>query len=166
MTGEYTFRPFNEDDLDMVARWLTSPDVAVWYRDPDYIDELEDHLADKRIRQQIVSFKGVPFAYLQDYDVYGWKDHHLSFLSNGARGLDTFIGASDMIGSGHGTRFIRSAVKKLFQDGAPALGIDPDPQNIRAIRAYQKVGFKGDREVQTEWGRFRIMHLNAGAHTL
>ena len=160
MTDDYSFRALNVDDLNVLAQWLKSPDVAYWYPDPDYIDDLEEHLDDDRVRQQIVSFRGTPFAYLQDYDVHGWEDHHLSFLPKGSRGLDTFIGSGEMLDQGHGTKFLHAAIQKLFNEGVPALGIDPDPLNKRAIKAYLNIGFAGDGEIQTEWGIVRIMHLS------
>ena len=30
----------------------------------------------------------------------------------------------------------------LFEEGAPRVVIDPDPKNLRAIRAYEKAGFR------------------------
>lgn len=34
---------------------------------------------------------------------------------------------------------------RLLAEGAPALVIDPDPSSERAVRAYQRAGFAGDR---------------------
>jgi aminoglycoside 6'-N-acetyltransferase len=38
---------------------------------------------------------------------------------------------------------------------------DPDPSNLRAVRAYEKAGFRKDREVDTPDGRALIMVRNA-----
>ena len=46
-----------------------------------------------------------------------------------------------MLNRGHGSAFIRAHVERLFADGSPAIGTDPDPANARAIRAYAKAGF-------------------------
>lgn len=161
MSDDYEFRAMTADDLPMLAQWLQTPDVAYWYSDPDYIDELEEHLLDDRINQRIVSFQGVPFAYQQDYDIHGWPNHHLGFLPSGSRGLDTFIGRAKMIGTGHGKAYLALATQHLLGQEVPALGIDPHPENKRAIRAYEHVGFQGDRVLETEWGRVRIMQLEA-----
>ena len=161
MSNDYEFRAMTSDDLPMLADWLQTPHVAYWYSDPDYIDELEEHRQDDRIDQKIVLFQGTPFAYLQDYDIDGWPDHHLGFLPSGSRGLDTFIGRAKMIGTGHGKAYLAQAAARLLGQNVPALGIDPHPENKRAIRAYEHVGFHGDKVLETEWGRVRIMQLKA-----
>lgn len=160
MLDKINFRKFGVTDLDMVAEWLKSPDVALWYQDADYVDDLEEQLEDSRINQQIVLNGEVPFAYVQDYDIHGWNDHHLSFLPRGARGLDTFIGPPEMLGKGLGTLYLQAITDWLFANKVPALGIDPDPNNKRAIRAYQNVGFRGKDEIETEWGSVRLLSLS------
>ena len=89
----------------------------------------------------IVSHEGRPFAYIQDYGPHDWAMHHFGHLPPGSRGIDQFIGEPDMIGRGHGSAFIRAHVDRLFAEGAPVVGTDPDPSNARAVRAYQKAGF-------------------------
>jgi aminoglycoside 6'-N-acetyltransferase len=37
---------------------------------------------------------------------------------------------------------------------------DPDPANARALRAYEKAGFRRDREVDTPDGRALLMLRN------
>lgn len=160
MSDKINFRQFVAADLDIVSKWLSTPDVAFWFPDPDYVDDLEEHLEDNRINQQIVMFGETPFAYVQDYDIHGWIGHHLSFLPKGSRALDTFIGNSEMLGRGYGTAYIQAISDLLFANEIPALGIDPDPKNKRAIRVYQKVGFRGKREIETEWGRVRLLSLS------
>ena len=157
MGKEYTFRRFNTEDLGLVAGWLRTPEVSKWYPDADYIEDIEEQIEDNRVCQKLVSFNDTPIAYLQDYDIHGWSDHHLSFLPKGSRGLDTFIGNSNMIGLGHGTRYLELYLISLFEKGIPALGIDPNIKNQRAIRVYQKIGFQGSDEIRTKWGHLRIL---------
>ncbi len=66
----------------------------------------------------------------------------------GTRGLDQFIGEPDMLDRGHGSAFIRVFAERLLANGTPRVVIDPDPTNARAIRAYEKAGFRGDRIVR------------------
>lgn len=61
------------------------------------------------------------------------------------------------MGLGHGTALIRAHVKRLLGEGAPAIGVDPHPDNARAIHVYEKAGFEGDAVVETDWGRYRLM---------
>jgi aminoglycoside 6'-N-acetyltransferase len=160
----YTFRPMTTDDQALVRHWLSTPEVDRWWGDPDREngddddDRLfQDELGDPNIALWIVSHDDQPFAYIQDYDPHAWADHPFASLPQGARGIDQFIGQPDMIGLGHGSAFIRAHVEQLFARGAPAVGTDPHPTNIRAIRAYEKAGFVRDVEQHTEWGRALLM---------
>jgi aminoglycoside 6'-N-acetyltransferase len=62
-----------------------------------------------------------------------------------------------MIGQGHGSVFLRLLAERLIHDGAPIVAIDPDPENLRARRAYQKAGFRGDIVVEAGDGPAVLM---------
>ena len=146
-TGDYGFRPMTEADMPMARRWLETPEVQRWWGDADgQVSLLEEDLHDPRMAMWIVSYKGLPFAYIQDYDPTSWAMHHFGDLPPGSRGIDQFIGEPDMLNRGHGSAFIRAHVDRLISEGAPAVGTDPDPSNGRAIRAYEKAGFLAVRE--------------------
>ena len=102
-----------------------------------------------------------PFAYIQDYTVHSWGDHHFDHLPDGSRGIDQFIGLADMVGKGHGQRFIAQHCQWLFQEGAPVIGTDPHPDNRVAIAVYQKLGFETEGAVkETPWGTILPMTLS------
>jgi aminoglycoside 6'-N-acetyltransferase len=65
-----------------------------------------------------------------------------------------------MIGCGHGSLFIRAFVDNLLANGTPCVVTDPDPGNTRAIRSYQKAGFRKTRLVDTPDGRALLMVRN------
>jgi aminoglycoside 6'-N-acetyltransferase len=44
--------------------------------------------------------------------------------------------------------------------GSPRVLTDPDPTNARAIRAYEKAGFRRDRLVDTLDGRVLLMRCD------
>lgn len=44
---------------------------------------------------------------------------------------------------------------RLFAAGVPAIGTDPDPDNHRARRAYEKAGFAVASEPSTRFGAAR-----------
>ena len=149
----YRFRPAALADLPMLRSWVARPHVREWWSDGDPFDagDLESPL----FAAWIVETGGRPFAYMQDYAVHGFEaDHHLGFLPPGARGIDQFIGAPDMIGRGHGTGFIGARMRALFDGGVPAIGTDPHPDNARAIAVYERLGFWiAGPPRDTEWGR-------------
>ena len=144
----YGFRPMMPADMPMARRWLTMPEVQRWWGDADVQAQLlEEDLQDPRMSMWIVSHRDRPFAYIQDYDPLAWDMHHFGNLPAGSRGIDQFIGEPDMLNCGHGSAFIRVHVDNLFARGAPVVGTDPDPDNVRAIRAYEKAGFISAAEV-------------------
>lgn len=143
----------------MVMGWIKIPRNAAWFDDPNYDEELHDHLSDDRIDQWIVMLDNAPLAYLQDYRIHGWEDHPLGFLPPGSRGMDTCIGSEGDMARGLGPAYLRLNAERLFAAGVPALGIDPHPDNLAAIRAYQKVGFAGTKEITSRWGPMRLMSL-------
>ena len=153
----YHFRALTEADLPLLARWRSAPHVIEWWGEPTVEDEREK-LADPRIAMWIVELDGRPFAFSQDYDVHGWTPHPFSYLPPGSRGIDQFIGEADLLDRGHGTAFVRAHVERLFATGAPAVGTDPHPDNLRARRAYEKAGFRVTSDpMDTPWGRAVLM---------
>jgi len=106
----------------------------------------------------IVAYQGRPFAYAQDYSPHDWDAHPFAHLPRGSRGIDQYIGEPDLLDLGHGSAFVRAHCDRLFTAGAPAIGTDPHPENGRAIRAYEKAGFKVvSPPMDTRWGRAILM---------
>jgi aminoglycoside 6'-N-acetyltransferase len=106
----------------------------------------------------IVAYQGRPFAYAQDYSPHDWDAHPFAHLPLGSRGIDQYIGEPDLLDRGHGSAFVRAHCDRLFAAGAPAIGTDPHPENGRAIRAYEKAGFKiVSQPMDTRWGRAILM---------
>lgn len=147
----YSFRHVSPDDLALLQSWHTAPHVREWWGEAEPYDDAA--LADPRVRRCIVSLGDRPFAFMQDYTVHGWPDHHFADLPKGARGVDQYIGDAAMVGCGHGQGFIRERMQTLFNEGAPAIATDPHPDNARAIAVYTKLGFRPTGPAQmTKWG--------------
>lgn len=150
-TDRYSFRRVTLDDLDMLMGWQSNPHVREWWGSDEPYDE--EDLADPRVARWIVSNAGRPFAFMQDYTVHGWEDHHFAFLPEGSRGIDQYIGDPEMVGVGHGSAFISARMQALFEEGAPVIATDPHPDNARAIAVYKKLGFAPSGPPQeTQWG--------------
>ena len=139
----YTFRPVTRGDLDLLAGWLREPHVARWWGDPtEALAEIDAALTDPSTQPMIVELQGQPIAYLQQYDPHMEKSHPYRDQPRGTLGLDLTIGRSELVGVGHGSAMLRRHADQLFGAGAPRLIIDPHPDNSRAIRAYEKAGFR------------------------
>jgi aminoglycoside 6'-N-acetyltransferase len=147
----YQFRAVTFADLDLLRRWQKTAQVSRWWGSDDPFDK--EDFADPRVSRWIVSYEGQPFAYMQDYAVHGWGQHHFAYLPEKSRGIDQYIGEPNMIGKGHGTGFIGQRIAELLGQGVPVVATDPHPENARAIAVYEKLGFRIVGPVQqTEWG--------------
>jgi aminoglycoside 6'-N-acetyltransferase len=144
----YAFTPLTAADLALVGQWLGQPHVMQWWPDGKrQVRQIARSIGSTEVAPYMVSLAGAPLAYLQ-----------CEHLGAGRRGIDQFIGAADMIGRGHGSTFIRQFCDELFFGGeVTTVTTDPDPANARAIRAYEKAGFRPVERQSTPWGNVLLM---------
>ena len=139
----YDFRAVTEADLPMLSAWLAEPHVAEWWDDPDTeIASIREAMDSVETEPLIVELDGRPIAYIQSYDPHLEDGHPYQDQPFGTLGIDITIGPPDLVGKGHGSAIVRQFADMLFEEGAPRVVIDPDPKNLRAIRAYEKAGFR------------------------
>jgi aminoglycoside 6'-N-acetyltransferase len=155
----YGFRPLAEHDLPIIWRWLRTEHVAEWWPDaPGSLENIARHIGEPEIDPYVVEFDGRPIGYIQCYDAHaGWTLEGACDQPVGTCGIDQFIGEADMVGRGHGPRFISAFCDKLFDAAAPRTITDPAPTNIRAVRAYAKAGFRALRETRGPDGQVLLM---------
>ncbi len=138
------------------------PHVVQWWGDSDEQFALvRGDLDEPAMDQFIVAVADRPFAYLQCYDPSAWPEPGFGAQPAGTRGIDQFIGEVDMIDKGHGSAFIRTFVDRLINAGTSRVLTDPDPGNARAVRAYEKAGFRRQGLVDTSTGRALLMVRDA-----
>jgi aminoglycoside 6'-N-acetyltransferase len=127
-------RPLRVDDAPRLAELAADPEVARWWPD---LDEAE--LVEK------AEGKGdaTCFAVLHDGETIGLVQYHEELDPEYRHaGIDLFIGAPHQDG-GLGTDTVRTMARHLVHDrGHHRLTIDPVAHNARAIRCYEKVGFR------------------------
>lgn len=160
-----TFRPLVEADLPLLHEWVSRPHVAAWWGSPSSIAELADEylpLIEGRVphRAFIALGEGDPIGFIQFYVPAAchhegwWLDEH----DPGVRGIDQFLADGARLGRGLGTAMIRAFVATLFAEPeVTRVQVDPDPRNQRAIRCYEKVGFRSVGEIETPDGRALLM---------
>jgi len=159
--ASYQFRPMSADDLPLVKDWLARPHVVEWWGDPDeQFGLVSGDMNEPAMDQYIVSLNGAPLGYLQCYRLTDWNTGFGS-QPEGTRGIDQMIGVAEMVGQGHGSGFIRAFIERLLGNSTPRVVVDPDPENARAIRAYEKAGFVKDKLVETPDGIALLMVRNA-----
>ena len=161
-TPFYDFRPVTPKDLPLLRRWLVLPHIAEWWGPVDEeIAGIEDAMESIETEPLIVELDGKPIAYLQTYDPHLEDDHPYADQPFGTLGLDISIGPAELLGQGHGGAILAQFAEELFDEGAPRLLIDPDIANKRAIRAYEKAGFRPLEERVSQYGHVLLMALDA-----
>jgi aminoglycoside 6'-N-acetyltransferase len=161
MAPAYAFRTMTTADLPLVRRWRAEPHVRQWWGDPDeQFARVGGDLDEPAMDQFIVSVDDQPFGYLQCYQLSAWNAG-FGPQPEGTRGIDLFIGEAAIIARGHGSGLIRQFVDEQLRNGLPRMVTDPDPLNLRALRAYEKAGFVRDRMVDTPDGPSLLMVRDA-----
>ncbi|MGX5800724.1 GNAT family N-acetyltransferase [Bradyrhizobium sp. Arg314] len=160
--NNYDFRPVTPKDLPMIAGWLREPHVAAWWDDPEKeIAGIGEHIDSVSVEPLIVELDGRPIAYLQSYDPHMEDDHPYADQPFGTLGVDLSIGPPELVGIGHGSAILRQFAEELFEEGAPRVIIDPHPGNGRAIRAYEKAGFRPIGRRHSQYGEVVLMAVDA-----
>jgi aminoglycoside 6'-N-acetyltransferase-1b len=161
----FEFKPLTESDLDLLFAWVNRPHVTEWWSRPLSLTEIRDDYlpsfaADSPVRPYIAHLGGIPVGFIQSYfamatQASGWWTDE---TDPGVVGIDQFLADADNLGKGIGTEIITQFVERLFQDPrVTKIQTDPAPANLRAIRCYEKVGFKKVGIVDTPDGPALLM---------
>lgn len=149
--GNYALRRMEDsaDDFALLARWLSDERVLRFYegRDHPFTMEMVKQKYGARVLTQdgvtpcIMLYEGYPIGYLQYYQAdpqeYEFEVHGKIYA------LDLFIGEPAYWGRGLGPGFIRLLLCYLLEEkGADWVLLDPHIDNLRAIRCYEKCGFR------------------------
>lgn len=128
-----TLRPVEESDRATLREVLAEPDVRRWWGPRD----LETAVAD------LYDDDAQGFAILVDGEIVGYIQYAEETEPDYRHaGIDIFLGR-DGRGRGLGPDAIRTLARYLFAErGHHRLTIDPAASNERAIRAYERVGFR------------------------
>jgi len=154
-----TFQPLQEAHLPLLLKWLETPHVKAWWDQdvqwtPKLIKEkfgtyvqgykVEEGLK-KPMRAYIISIDDVPIGYIQLYNAHDFPREDnilLTDLPNSLAALDIFIGEEGYVGKGLGAKIMKQFLEEYVDPSYDACFVDPDTANIKAIRAYEKAGFK------------------------
>lgn len=144
-------RDLNEKDFSYLYKWLTDERVLAFYggRDKKYtLETVKEHYTEtwkEEVIRVIIEYQEKPIGYGQIYKMYDelYTDYHYPKSKEIVYGMDQFIGEVEYWNQGIGTKYIKMIFKFLKQErNADAVILDPHKNNLRAIRAYQKVGFR------------------------
>jgi aminoglycoside 6'-N-acetyltransferase len=130
-----TLRTGGDADADALRTILEEPSVATWWGEPDARDELAAALRGESDEVLLViEVDGEVAGGIQFWEEPDPRYRHA--------GIDIFLGGRFQ-DRGLGTEALRLLAGHLFDErGHHRLTIDPAAANERAIRAYEKVGFR------------------------
>jgi len=147
---ELSVKELEEVDVPVMARWLSDPRVLEYYEGRDRPHDeatVREKYLDRResdVTGCMVERAGAPIGYIQFYVLLPEARITLGYGNGPAiYGIDLFIGEPELWNQGIGTRLVSAMVDYLFvQKRAGLVIIDPNVDNPRAIRCYEKAGFR------------------------
>lgn len=161
-------RKMRHGDLGMMTKWLNTQEVLEFFGNPaaspsakeikvKYAPRIDGTVA---VEPYIVETEGKPFAFMQcyrltdeDYKSYGYSIEETIY------GIDQFIGEPELFGKGYGTRMVTEFACFIFNEKrADAIVLDPELTNPRAIRCYEKCGFRKVKKI--EEGKKWLMEIS------
>ena len=150
MQRSITFEPVTEPDMALLRRWLRRPHLQEWWGDPEIeLGYIRDMIEGRdTTRPFIFHVDGEPAGYIQYWFVGHWRKEPwirdnpwLEALPDDAIGVDLSIAKPELLSQGIGSDVLRLFCQQLHDRGYGYIIIDPDPENTRAVRAYEKAGF-------------------------
>lgn len=146
--GNLKVRKLEEKDNYLLARWLSNPSVLEFYEgrdNPFDLDKVNKVFYDSEDDEFkcIVEFDGNEIGYIQFYQLDDETKKEYGYYDGNIYGADQFIGEIEYWNKGIGTLLVTSMVKFLIEHKkADRLVMDPQIRNTRAIKCYEKCGFK------------------------
>jgi aminoglycoside 6'-N-acetyltransferase len=161
LTGErVVVRSASDADARAIVEVMRCPGVRVWWWDFD-LDHPVDVIRDPDICALVIEHDGRVIGYMQFSEEESEQYHHAS--------IDLSL-HDDHQGLGYGSDAVRTLARYLFTTrGHHRLTIDPALRNERAVRCYERVGFRPvgvmrqyERDADGTWHDGLLMDLLAG----
>jgi aminoglycoside 6'-N-acetyltransferase len=138
-------RPAVDADAARLAEILATQEVAMWWGAYP-LERVREEMTDGPYEDEltfVVEVDGVVIGLIQQ-----WEEHEPQYRH---AGIDISL-HPDWHGKGLGTDAVRTLARHLFEDlGHHRVTIDPAAHNERAIRCYEKVGFRRVGVMREYW---------------
>lgn len=162
------FKPVTKGDLPLLLQWFGEPHMQEWWGEPDEEVALVRDMVEGRdtTRPFLIQLDGQSIGYIQywfvgEHQTAEWLEDHpwLSVFPADSIGIDLSIGEPGLVGRGIGSAAVRLFAERLYDSGYGTIIIDPDPENRRAVRAYEKAGFRTVPELEGRGDGVLIMQF-------
>ncbi|WP_048647216.1 GNAT family N-acetyltransferase [Nitratireductor soli] len=149
--GRITFAPVTAAHFPLLLDWLNRAHVREWWGEAETeLGHIRDMVEGRdTTRPFVIEFDGRPIGYIQYWFLADNRDETtmkeapwLAELLADTVGIDLTIGEEDLLSKGIGAAAVKLMVRHLLEAGHTNIIIDPDPENRRAVRAYEKAGFR------------------------
>lgn len=166
VSNSISFKPIKESDLPQLYTWVHTEHVKKWWY-PDALSWPEFHakylkkIHSNSVWGYLIQVDDTPIGFIQYYDASKNPDDFGNVDPEGTFGMDLYIGDTNFIGKGYGTRVLSKFIASIKEKhNVTKFIIDPHAENSAAIRTYEKVGFKKVRtEDQPHYGKVIIMEM-------
>lgn len=141
---DVSLRPFTAADWPLLQRWLARPDIEAWWG-PAASSEAGVRMAleSRAALCRLVIADGEPVGYAHAVDATLWGEALPEGLPAGTWDIDIFIASGAFRGRGAGSAALEQLVAEVFSTTlAVAVCIFVSVRNERAVRAYEKAGFR------------------------
>ena len=165
-----SFRPLRRADFPLLQEWLSAPHVAAWWNERLDLSSVEAKYGPRVDGSEpthvfVIEQEVRPIGWIQWYLWSDYSDHAGKLGAEpGSAGIDFAIGELCMTGLGLGPTAIRQFVRQVVFSTSDVGSVVSDPQenNNRSLRAFEKAGFKVVRTVQLtgEAYRRRVVRLD------
>jgi len=177
-----TFAPLAESHFSILLKWLESPHVKKWWdQDVTYTMDLVHEKFGKHIHgialsknsnhktyAYVICLDEEMIGYIQAYNAHDFaQENHLdlSAISGSVCGIDLFIGEQLFLHKGLGTVILNAFESQVLTTHFDRCLIDPAKDNLTAIKAFTKAGFKIFEQFQTESTTWMIKELSSVSFT-
>lgn len=157
LRNQIRFEKLKISDFDLLHRWLNQRHLAKTWGEQKawsfndiknkYLSYVHGYKLENQKKITIHSFiiycANHPIGYIQYYNAYDFpRDEPLVDLPTNLAAIDIYIGETDYLNKGLGVIAINNFVTNIVLRDFSNCLVDPDIDNVQAIHAYEKAGFK------------------------
>jgi RimJ/RimL family protein N-acetyltransferase len=162
-----TFHPLHISHFPLLVAWLNEPHVRQWWphHEPWTLESVNEKYtsytrgykivigAQKPIHAFIITVEEQPIGYIQYYNAYDFPRDDSPLPANifpqKLAAFDFFISDPAYLGKGLGAQSLKAFLEEYIWKSFDACFVDPEAENIAAVKTYQKAGFTVIQQQET-----------------